>query len=351
MSRRFLLLTVTMIAVSLALAGCIKSAGGLGDRASSFAVSPNGKLYAYGVVETRETCTNDGTSSSDSCYTDIVGGAVRIFDRSLGHEIAIFGGHGSAVTAVAYSPDGKLLASGSNDRNIAVWDSKTGDRLFVLTGHRSGINGLAFSPDGHTLVSTAIADAEARIWNAATGVLIGTLFRSGYGLPTSPVFSPDGKMLALPSGIFVSLWDVPNWTAGRTLAGHTNVVHSASFSPDGTLVATAAADNAVRIWDSQTGSALKILSGDPNTTYPVAFSPDGRMLATGGEVRHTFRFVPYIRLWDVQSGAALKSIEHPGERMIAMRYSSDGSTLATLSDDGRIRFWDAASGEQRGTVN
>ena len=151
---------------------------------------------------------------------------------------------------MAFSPDGKRLASASRDETVKVWDAATGQETLTLKGHTGGVTSVAFSPDGKRLAS-ASEDETVKVWDAATGQETLTL-KGHTGCVTSVAFSPDGKRLASASDDgTVKVWDAATGQETLTLKGHTDAVTSVAFSPDGQRLASASSDGTVKVWDAR----------------------------------------------------------------------------------------------------
>jgi WD40 repeat protein len=249
-----------------------------------------------------------------------------------------------ALHALAFSPDGKLLAVAGENRKILIWD--VGRHKLMgrpLEGHSEGISSLAFSPDGTMLVSSS--DKTIRLWDMRTRRQSGSALPGKPGRITSVAFSPDGRLLAFGNeDSTVRLWDITTRRpAGDPLKGHAGEVFSVAFSPDGGLLASAASDATVRLWDvaghRQDGIPL---SGHKSPVTCVTFSPSGKLLASAG-------YDGTVRIWNVTSRLELGTLQGHKGQVSSVAFSPDGMKLASAGIDETVRLWDvtrqAAIGE------
>lgn len=247
-----------------------------------------------------------------------------------------------AARMVAYSPDGRLLASGGEDRVVRLWSAETGQLLRTLTGHSGSVWSVAFAPDGTLpdgmLLATASEDGTIKLWDPQTGELLHTL--TGHtGAVNEVAFAPGGKTLASGSDDkTIKLWDSASGQLLKTLEGHTGGVTSVAFSPDGRELASSSFDKTARVWHIATDRMRLTLGGYSGPVFSVAFTHDGSSIIAGG-----YEPQDGIGIWDDGTGMVQRvlkddRITHP---FYAAALAADGKTLVAAGVDG-VSLWDIA---------
>jgi len=293
-------------------------------------------------------------------------GTVQLWDVASGHHFAdlseqiVF-----PVYSVAFSPDGTMLASGDQGNvdyfeTIKLWDVASGKEVRTLSlltfeedGRTDSVYSVAFSPDGKTLASGSYA-GTVKLWDVASGEELSTLLSvstdtggaySGWYTVYSVAFSPDGKILASAGGVDgkVKFWDVTSGTLLRTLNGSTDAI-AVAFSPDGKILASGE-EAGIKLWDVASGKELYTLS-DHNMGLSFTFSPDGQMLAATGSISIGTEIGRSpgdgaVVLWDVTSGEKLSILPHGDDTffVLSVTFSPDGKFIASSADDGQVHLW------------
>src|SRR5262249_23109542 len=251
-----------------------------------------------------------------------------------------------AVLGVAYTPDGRLLASSSwGDKTVMIWDATSGQYIRTLVRHTDELGVLAFRPPDGRQLAVAALDGTVTLREGTTGEDTRP-FKGASGINTIIAFSPEGRYLATGGGDnrIVGVWDVTKdddeeiWV----LRGRTDALPVVAYSPNGRLLAVASVDQTVRILDALTGEAVRTLRGHRAMLGSVAFSPDSRQLATAGNDA-------IVKIWDVTELETNAGPEyfplgrHPkGVRSLA--FSPDSRSLASAGPDGTVKIWDATTG-------
>ncbi len=260
---------------------------------------------------------------------------VKVWDASNGRETLTLKGHTNRVTNVTFSPDGKRLASASDDQTVKVWDAMSGQETLRLKGHTDVVRSVAFDPDGKRLAS-ASDDQTVKVWDATSGQE--TLRLKGHTNAVRNVaFGPDGKRLASASSDgTVKVWDATSGREMLTLRGHNGGVTSLAFSADGKCLASASDDQTVMVWDAASGQKTLTLKGHTGYVWSVAFSPDGRRLvsASGDQT---------VKVWDATTGQAMLTLKGHTYDVTSVVFSPDGKRLASASWDQTVKVWNATS--------
>jgi len=362
-------------------------------RPLAVAFSPDGRVI---------TSAHNKEASTSSPEAD---GAIRLWEADSGRELAVHAltlDHKGSIDAAALSPDGRYIVTGDNTRNdcdiligswshtVTLWDSATGKSLRTLTKHDKPVWAVAFSPDGRMIASAGgegvnkeecslyrssdPSFSELKLWDAASGRELHTVTGlenagklafspdssstvivdhstlklcsitdgknmrtfAGYGvIPRAVSLSPDGRYLI--SGHIdktLTLWDAASGRGLHTLKGQEAKVNTAAFSPDGRHLISGSADHTLMLWDTATGECVRTFEGHKGEVLATAFSPDGRHIISGGGE---------VRLWNTVTGECLRTLGI-GRSVMAVALSPDGRHIASLNDDS-LQLWDATTGD------
>lgn len=256
-------------------------------------------------------------------------------------------GHQGSIYHVGFSPDGKILASGSLDKTIKLWNVETGEEILPgLSKHNRKVYNVIFNPGNGSQLASSSADGTIRLWNLETGEYGKYKTLTGhkgkvYGLS----FSQDGKIIASSSlDKTIKLWNVKTGKeVFSPLIGHEGKVYSISFNPqNNTQLVSGSADGTVRLWNIETGES-KILSNRDYNVSNVSFSPDGQKLASGSTDGT-------VHIWNLETGKEFNTLNKHKLNVSSVSFSLDSKTLASGSFDNTIKLWDVATGKQITTI-
>jgi WD40 repeat protein len=281
------------------------------------------------------------------------GGNIRVWDVNTGKPIVKLRRHTGNVTSVAFSPDGKNLASGGADNAVRLWDLETGKELQQI-GHpntrratehfvmelNNEITCVAFSPDGKTLFSTVKDDRFLRAWDVVTGKEL-RRFEGHVGGCLSMALSADGHTLVAGSGdSCIRLWDADNGKELFPANGHRGRIFNLGFVAGGKALMSAGRDGRLRIWDLASGKQTHQAGDDTDFIGFMAVSADGRIAASTRQDDET------IHLWDMATGKLVRDIDCPHRGVMGAAFSADGKTLASLGAGDLVTLWEVATGKE-----
>ena len=283
---------------------------------------------------------------------------VWIYETHTGEELAFLTGHTGSVLSIAYSPDSRTLASGSEDKTIRFWDTHTGTHKFTLGKHKESITALAFSPEGSTLIS-GTADGTVHVWDAHTGNHRSTLLKYKdaedeyplYGHITALAFSPDGNIFVTQSKIknnkeckgTVQFWEAETRFGQNQCLTTLRNSTAFSFNPDGNMFATASGNGIIELRNGVSVQSIdenKVTFEQKSGARTLAFSPDSRILVGGSNDGS-------IDVWDTITQQHITTLEGHSSLVSSVDFSPDGTTLISESKNGTIRLWDTHTGQSK----
>jgi WD40 repeat protein/serine/threonine protein kinase len=273
---------------------------------------------------------------------------IRLWDRATGKSIRTSYDHKGSVRSLAFSPDGLWLVSGGMDTNLRLWEVDSGRNLSQFPGHRDIVMGVVSSPDGRFIASCGV-DHTVKLWHATATTQLSFTGHDGwvFGL----AFSPDSQSVVSGGSLnstqnHLMLWDATTGVPSVSFAGADAQVTSVTFRRDGMRLATGCADGTVRIWDPRTGTLARALPRQSKALSVVEFSPDGHYLATATTNLYSppaYSTEPgEVTIWDADTGRPIRRLEGHTVGVFDVTFSPDGRYVATSCADGLVRIWNAS---------
>lgn len=247
-------------------------------------------------------------------------------------------GHQGEVNAIAFSPDGQEIASGSDDKTIKVWNLNTGKAIRTLTGHSNWVYTVAISPDGKNIVSGS-KDNTIKIWNLNTGKELRTL-RGHSSFVNSVAITPNGQQIV--SGSYdktIKVWNLNTGQELRTFKGHVSEVLTVAISPDGQQIVSGSTDRTIKVWNLNTGQAVRTLKGHVGDVNSIAISSNGQEIVSVSDDKS-------IKLWNLTTGREIRTLTGYSADINVVAFIPNSYKIATGSDDKTVRIWNLITGEE-----
>ncbi|RKU06151.1 hypothetical protein C6503_26390 [Candidatus Poribacteria bacterium] len=340
--RQFLIFTILFFSVAFLLSSPAQDG-------TQWRVSEGSEVPSNTTAINAIAFSTDGTQLAIATTNGIT-----LYDTYTGKELARFSALLDAVTALAFSPDNRTIASAIGNTTIHLWNTRTGEHRTDFIGHTLPVVALAFSPDGNSLASGGFK--EICIWNLMTdSPTLTSVFHGHRDMVTTLAFSPDSKTLASTSFYgTILLWDVRTGQRRHNLPAHTDAITALAFSPDNQTLASGGywsrdAESTIHLWNTDTGELLSTIEGHTEPVFALAFSSDSETLASAG-------WDNTIRLWHPQTGQLQETFEGDTAPVLTLAFLLEGhntysKALISAGLDGTIQLWPPAPVPKLADVN
>lgn len=293
------------------------------------------KQFAY--IDWRQRSAHQYGRLLVSCRPPVDAIDPTVKQKSKPQASKLLKGHTNAVHAVAVTPDGQRVISGSGDKTVRVWDVKSDECLAILIGHTGEVWGVAVTADGRRVISGSL-DSTVRVWDVESGKCLATL--EGHRDCVFGATVTANGLVAISGSMdqTVRVWDVESRRCLAILKGHTGEVWGVAVTADGRRAVSGSGDKTVRVWDVEAGKCLATLEGHTSAVFGTAVTADGRLAVSGSDDNT-------VRVWDVEAGKCLAILEGHTSAADIIAVTADGRRVISGSGDKTVRIWDVESGK------